>query len=95
MCKLILSNCVAVSINPLCPNLNFARVHPVPNLIQNDGVAIANLDSSNLLRFILIDEAMIQGNINCTVVNKDVGMLSHNLKLLQARLDEEDRKIDT
>ena len=56
---------------------------------------IANLDSSHLLRFILVDEATIQGNINCAVINKDAGMLSHDLKLLQACLDEEDRKIGT
>ena len=52
-----------------------------------------NLDSSNSLRFILVDEATIQGNINCAVVNKDAEMLSHDLKLSRARLDEEDRKI--
>ena len=50
-----------------------------------------NLESSNSLRFILVDEATIQDNINCAVVNKDAGMLSHDLKLLRARLDEEDR----
>ena len=27
------------NINPLRPNLNFARVHPSANLIQNGGVA--------------------------------------------------------
>ena len=32
-------------------------------------------------------------SIACAVVNKDVGMLSHDLKLSRARLDEEDRKI--
>ena len=55
----------------------------------------ANLDSSNSLRFILVDEATIQGNIIGAVVNKDAGMLSHDLKLLRVHLDEEDRKIGT
>ena len=54
-----------------------------------------NLDSSNSLRFILVNEAAIQGNIKCAVVNKDAGMLSHDLKLSWARLDEEDKKIVT
>ena len=52
-------------------------------------------DSTNSLQFILVEEATIHGNNNCALVNKDSGMFSHDLKLLQARLDEEDRKIGT
>ena len=44
-----------------------------------------NLDSSNSLRYILVNEATIQGNINCAVANKDAGMLSHDLKLSRSR----------
>ena len=54
-----------------------------------------NLDGSNSLRFILVDEVTIQGNIKCAVVNKDAGMLSHDLKLSRVCLDEEDRQIAT
>ena len=54
---------------------------------------IAGTDSGNSLRFILLDEATIHGNINCAVENKDVGLLSHDLKLLRVRLDEKDGKI--
>ena len=56
---------------------------------------IANLDSRYSLRFILVDEATIQGNINCAVVNKDAGMLSHDLKLSWACLGKEDKRIGT
>ena len=52
-------------------------------------------DSSYSPQLILVDEATIHSNNNCAVGNKDSGMFSHDLKLSQARLDEEDRKIDT
>ena len=55
----------------------------------------ADPDSSNSLQFILVDEATIHSNNNCVVGNKDSGMFSHDLKLLRARLDKEDRKIGT
>ena len=38
-------------------------------------------DSSNSLRFILVDEAMIHGIIKCAVENEDTRMFSHDLKL--------------
>ena len=49
--------------------------------------------SSNSLRFSQVDVARINGNINCTVGNKDTGMFSHELKLSQAHLDKKHRKI--
>ena len=52
-------------------------------------------DSSNSLRFILVDKATIHGNNNCAVGNKDSGMFSHDLKLSRAHLDKEDGKIGT
>ena len=52
-----------------------------------------NLDSSNSIWFIPVNEVTVQGNINCTIVDKDAGMLSHDLKLSRACLGEEDRKI--
>ena len=80
-------------INPLRLNFKFACVPPVPISFQNGGVANCGDNSCNSLRHILLDEATIQGNINCAVVNKDVGQFSHDLKLSRARLDEKDRKI--
>ena len=84
-----------VIVNPLHPNLNFVRVRRVPNLNSKWHCSELQtyVDSSNSLRFILVNEVTIQGNINSAVINKDTGMLLHYLKLSQARLDEEDRKI--